>query len=171
MPEITVALPEMDSDSFTQDVINAAARQLLTRYSYDEDGDPHAIPTELSRRLREHMEDVIREQAKEFAPIVAATILEEGVKETNTWGDATGRSRPLKSVIADEVKKELSHSNGRRGEGVLNMMIREEIQKQLRGELHAMVEQAREPILAAMREEATAVFERAMRKALPGVEF
>lgn len=169
MPEITVALPEMDSENFTQDVVNAAARQLLTRYSYDEDGDEHAVPTELSRRLREHMEKIIREQAQEFAPIVAATILEEGVRETNTWGDATGRTRPLKSVIAEEVKKNLTHGNGRRGEGVLDMLIREEIQKQLRAQLNEIVEQAREPILAAMREEATSVFERAMRKALPGV--
>lgn len=168
MPDtISVDVPAMSAEQFQDAVIKAAARQLLQHYSYDEDGDPHTVPTALERRLREHMTTVLEAQAAKFAPIVAQSILDEGVPSVNSWGDATGPMRPLKTVIAEKVRSELYNGNtGKRGGGVLDQLISAEVQKQLRKDLQEVVAQARQPIIDAMREEATGVFERAMKKAV-----
>lgn len=149
-------------------IIQAAANRVLeTRVAGDgESEDGYVVPTHLARRLEEIITAEIREQATRAAPIVAEEILNQGVRRTDTWGDARGEPVPLKTVIAEQVKKELTHRSGSRGEGVLQKMITDTVQRELSGELKKTLDEAKAEVLKVVRDESSKIFQSAMAKAL-----
>lgn len=151
--EVAIALP--DQDEFADRVVLSAAEQLLSRYTLDDEGAEIRVSTELSRKLHQEIDAAIREQAREAAPIVAQQILEEGIQQSDTWGEPRGGVKPLKVVVAEEVKKNLTHSSGKRGEGVLDRLIREEVHRQIKAELQDALNEAKKVVTEAVTHEAT----------------
>lgn len=177
MPKIEIDLSPGEDERFGEMVVEACARRMLATYvmgdgeSDDERG--YSVSTDLERRLRDSVLEVIREQAAAAAPGIVQTMLEQGVPETDAFGDRRygGGTRSLKEEIAARVKGELQHSSGHRGESVLSLVLREEIRKELRGELNAAVAEARAVVVGAVREEASKSIASALQKALPELTF
>jgi hypothetical protein len=165
---VTIPLPEIAN--FEDRIIEAAARQLLSSVSYDEDGDERRYRSELGRKIEAAMVETIREQAREAAPDVARSMLEQGVPRTDRWGDSThGTPMSLRAVIGEEVKANLVADNGHRGPGVLRQIISSEVEKAMRAELAQVVADAKKPVLDAVRKEAAGAIEKALANALKGI--
>lgn len=161
------------STDFEEAVIAAVACQLL-RYHTIGDGESddgvYTVPTDLAHKIEAGIREEIREQARAAAPIVAAEVLEQGFTRVDKYGDplfqGAGKTQTIKQAIAETVKAELVHPSGRRGEGVLAMMLRDEVSKQLRGELKGAVDEAKVTVLEAVKVEAAGAIENALRRAL-----
>ena len=169
MPQITVTLANHEDEQFGELVIGACARMLLSRYVADEDGGERRISTELQRRITEEILGVIREEARAAAPGIAEKILAGEIPQTDTYGYAHG-SKTIAEVIATEVKQQLQHRSGRRGEGVLDKLIREEVQRQLRTELKEVLDAAKREVAEALGKEAREALTGAIGRALPEVK-
>jgi hypothetical protein len=84
---ITVTIPVELGENVGDAIIEAAARQLLSWTSYGPDGEEGEVPTELARRIQKAVLDEIQEQARAATPGIVATMLEEGVRRTDSWGE------------------------------------------------------------------------------------
>lgn len=159
---VTIPLPEIEN--FEDRVVEACARHLLysTVIGDGEQEGGYTIQTELQRK--------VREQAREAAPDVVRAMLEEGVPRTDRYGDPlfgrSGEMMSLRSVIAETIRQEVRHSSGRSGEGVISLIIREEVQKSLRGEMVSELNAAKIVVLEALREESAKVMELALSNAM-----
>lgn len=171
MPEVTVTLTDHEHQEFGELVIGACARQLLSRYVSDDEGNEYRHPTELQRRIQDEIEGLIREEARAAAPGIAEKILAGDVPQQDRYGYSSGRSLTVAQVIADEVKRELTHRGGQRGVSVLDKLIREEVQGQLRKELKDVLDAAKAEVAQALAKEAREALTGAVRRALPEVEF
>lgn len=167
MPEINVTLGDHEDAQFGELIIGACARQLLTRYLSDDEGSAYAHPTELQRRIQDEVLNVIREEARAAAPGIAEKILAGEVPQSDGYGYASGRSKSIAEVIADEVKGQLRHGSGRQGESVLDKLIREEVQRQLRTELKDVLDAAKREVAEALGKEAREALTGAIQRALP----
>lgn len=167
---VTIPLPEIEN--FEDRVVEACARHLLysTVIGDGEQEGGYTIQTELQRKVRDEMLEVVREQAREAAPDVVRAMLEEGVPRTDRYGDPlfgrSGEMMSLRSVIAETIRQEVRHSSGRSGEGVISLIIREEVQKSLRGEMVSELNAAKIVVLEALREESAKVMELALSNAM-----
>lgn len=169
MCALTIDLP---ADEFQEQVVAQAARQMLQRYVYDEDGNQGVTSSELARRIENTIADAIREQARKAAPKVAEEVLERGTQKTNNWGDPDGPKVPLSTVIAEEVYRHLRDGQtGRSGPGVLELMLKREVERALREELHEALDEARAKVVAAVKDEATKALAKAIDDTLPAVKF
>lgn len=167
MPDIVVRLAEGEEAEFGELLLGACARQMLSRYVADEDGHACEVPSNLARRIESAVVDEIRSQAREVVPEIVERVLATGVVRTDAFGYGRGETRSVADVIAEQVKDGLVHSSGRRGPSVLEQMIRDEVDRAFKEELHQTIEAAKAPVLAAVREKAAGVFEEALRAALP----
>lgn len=157
--------------TFEEAVAAAAARQLLHYYVADEAGDSRRVPTDLERRIRDEVLAKIEEEARAAAPDVVRELLEQGVRRTNTWGDPSGELVSLKTVIAEEVRKELTVSSGHRADTALSKLLKEEVERELKGELKGAVEEAKAVVVRAVGKEAREALEGALRKSMPEISF
>lgn len=167
MPEIVVRLTDGEDREFGDLLVRACARQMLERYAADEDGDEYSVPSPLADRIKSAVVEVIHEQAAAAAPGIVEKILAAGVVETDRYGYGRGEAKPIAEIVADQVRQEV-RTGSHRGETALERLIREEVTKQFHGEMKAAIDEAKRPVLDAIREQATGVFENAMRDALPG---
>lgn len=165
--KIEVTLPEGADAKMEEWVIAACADAMLNRYVFVGEDDVDRVPTALRRALEDQVKDVIAAQARAATPGIVNTILEQGVRAVGSFGDPHGPTMPVREFIAQEIKREMTRGSGSRdGNTVLVKVIREEVQKVLADELKAVVEEAKGPVLDAVRTEASRVLERAMRSAI-----
>lgn len=138
---------EIDEREFVEAVVQAAAEKMLE----DKVGVDRAV---LARRIERKVESAVREEAQAAAPGIVQRILADRVIQTNEYGYPHGEGKPVAAVIADQVKKELAHSNGRRGPTVLDKLIRDEVDRALAGELKDTLDQAKRIVTDAVSERA-----------------
>lgn len=167
MADSSVSIPLPEIEHFEEKIIAACARQLLTSVSSDEDGNEVRYRSTLGRKIEDAMVAAIKEQAEAAAPIVATEILERGVRRSNDYGDMSGDPVPLKTIVAEHVVKAMSNYGSRRG--IVEEMVRKEVEGQLRGELAQTIADAKAPILEAVRKEAVSAIEKALGNALKGL--
>lgn len=159
---VTIPLPEIEN--FEDRIIEACARQMLTSRRVVADGDEVSYRSQLGQKIEKAMVEKIEEQAREFAPVIAAEILERGVSSVDQWGDATGHMRSLKSIVADAVLASMKQYGSRKDE--LGKMVKAEIQAQVEAQMKDAVAAASAPIMEAVRDEAQGFLRRALEKAL-----
>jgi hypothetical protein len=162
----SVAIEVPAIEDFEAKIIAQVAHDLLYTWSMGdgEQAEGYTYPSELGRRIKEEMVEAIKEQAREFAPVVAAEILERGVPVVDRYGDATGRTKTLKSMVADEVVASMKQYGSRKDE--LGKMVRAEISAQVEAQMKGAVSAATAPIMEAVRDECAAFLQRALAKAI-----
>lgn len=163
MTEIVVELGERED--LQQQVIEAAARQMLTNWTMGdgERDEGYTVPSALRRSLEDAIREEVREQAAVAARGLVEKLLARKVRLTDSWGYDSGE-KPVEEIVLDRLKAAVQ--SNRNGKSVLQEIIHEQVTGRLRAELTAVVEEARQPILDAMRAEATGLLERALRKAV-----
>jgi hypothetical protein len=167
---IEIELPVIED--FEAKVVAAAVDRLMysTVAGDGESEYGYRVETELQRNVREQMLEVVKEQARAAAPGIAEAILQGEVTITDRYGYSTNKMMTVAELIADTIKNALRDgSTGRTGQGVLKDFIAQEVHKQFRGELAAVLEEAKAPVLEAVRAEAVRVIEGAMQNALAAV--
>jgi hypothetical protein len=120
--------------------------------------------TSLKTRVTEIRTELIREK---LDPIIEAA-LQNPIRKTNSWGEASGEATTLRDVIMDEAKKAWtpnrnSYSNSDRS---IDQVIAEAVRKELHGEVQKAVKKAQEAALKAVGDLAGAPVVDAVRKAL-----
>lgn len=154
---ITVTIPVQLEQDLEGAIISACAEKVLARWVTEHDPDTgdmdgRRLPTALERRLESAILDVIREQAAAAAPGIVETMLSEGVRRTDTWGDPRGEPVPLRALIAEKAKEALTYPAGQRGTNAITRFMNDAVDKALTGELQAELDAAK----AALREQLTA---------------
>lgn len=163
-----------DVDSLRAHIIEAIANKVLYGVSYDEDGDPHSVPTKVSYELRDAMAKEIKEEtAKHVGPAVEAA-LAEGVQRTDQYGDPRGEKVPLRTVIIEEAQKvfgqKVEYRDGYgRHESLISSIIRNEVQKAVAEDLKAAIKDERAKVQQAVRNEAAAILTESVRRAVPAL--
>ena len=166
---IKVNLPK---EEFLDRVVQEAARQLLVTHGADPYGEPYEGESPLARRIEQEVLSVIQAQARELTPQIAEKVIERGVQRTNTWGDPSGSLAPLSTVIAEEVARTLRDSeSGRTGPGAISKIISREVEKQLNNELKAALDEAKQKVMQAVSDRATAALQQAIKETLPEIRF
>ncbi|AYF29276.1 hypothetical protein CSH63_17750 [Micromonospora tulbaghiae] len=149
---------------------------------YDEEGNPAArtLGEEVARKLANALmrdeeypglrrkvmglrEEEIREQLK---PIVSAAI-EEGVQETNRWGEPTGTPTTLRALIIAEAGKLLKQpaDNYSRDKGTwIDALVRDNVQKVIRAELGAVLAEEKAKVVAAVQAKAAELIAQAVKE-------
>lgn len=166
---VNIALP--DSEAMADRVVAEAARQLLTEWTADEDGVEYSINSRLAARIEQAVIDTIVEQAQALTPQIAEKVIEQGVQQTDTYGYARGEVKPLGTVIAEEVTRQLSRSGNYNSKGILNEMISKEVDTALRTELKAAMTEAKRIVTDAVTESAVKALRDAVGRSLPEVKF
>lgn len=135
-------------------IADTAARRLLDR------ADAHEVVGEFKDRVRGVLDEEIREKVRPLLDDVLSRVLQP----TNAYGDPTGEPRTLSQIVVDTATRELASggtTGGSLGRGasatILQRVIEEEVGRTLRKELQKAVLEAREKVLAAVREEGAAV--------------
>ena len=166
---IRVSLPK---EEFLSQVVQEAARQLLTTHGADPYGEPYEGQSPLARRIEEEVTSVIRAQARELTPQIAEKVIEQGVQRTNNWGDPQGTIVPLSTVIAEEITRTLRDGeSGRTGQGAVSKIISREVEKQINNELKAALDEAKQKVMQAVTDRATAALQQAIKETLPEIRF
>lgn len=165
-----VAIPIPVIEGFEEKVVYEAARQMLRRLTPGYDGADYEneVDTPLARRIETHVVEEIKQQAREAAPVVALQLLEDGVRLVNRYGDTTGDRVSFKTIVADEIVKELRAYGNRKAEGIFHKIIKEEIEVKFRAEVAGVISEAKAPIVEALRAQVEDLFESALRRALDG---
>lgn len=170
MPEVTVTLSDHEDAQFGDLIVGACAQKLLSLYVSDDEGNGHARPSQLQNRIQDEIMAVIREEARAAAPGIAEKILAGEVPLSDRYGYTSGRSKSIAEIVAEEAKSQLRHETGQSGKSVLDRLIREEVQKQLRTELKDVLDAAKREVAEALGKEAREALTGAVQRALPEVK-
>lgn len=159
-----------DVDALRSTIVKAIAQQVLYGVSYDEDYEPHSIPTQISRELRDVMAKAVRDEAEKAVGPAVQAALAEGVQLTNQYGEARGDKVPLREVIVDEAKKALGkkieiRDNYGRSESMIQQIVRDEVQRAMADDLKEVIKAEREKVQLAVREQAAAIITESVRRA------
>lgn len=168
MPKMEIDLPEISAETFYDDVVKSAASSLLNRTSYDEDGNPCSWPSTLAKDIREAVIAEVREQAVAATPGIVDKILAGEVVTTDRWGDRTGKRMTVKDIVAEEVKHTVEGRN-RNHADILSTRIQRTVQTLFTEHIDEVSAAVAEPIMAAVRDEAVGVYERAAAKVSKGL--
>ena len=172
MTSQTIEVELGDREALADRVVAEAARQLLTQVGVSPDGDVYESQSSLARRVEAAVVDVIHEQAAALTPQIAQKVLAEGVQTTDGYGYAQGAKRPLGAVIAERVEQTLNGSRyGSTSKGLIEGLIKDEVERKLKGELAATLDEAKRKVMRAVSDEATNALRHAIEKALPEVTF
>lgn len=162
MAQVSIELPDLKGESFYEDVVQAAAEKMLWSKDTDEDGEEFPVPTDLRRKIQDAVTAEVREQAAAATPGIVQQILDGEVIKRDRWGDATGKRTTVKDVVAEEIARSLNN----RGRDSLDEMIKRAVEHEFKTQLQQLIDAASQPILDAVRAEASAVFTRAAEKAV-----
>lgn len=143
--------------------------------AYGEDGNAASLilnlaAAKLLASLQQDVRSDLRGRAKELADAELRVLLRDPIKQaigqafqpTDAFGEPKGEPKTLREVIVEEATKQLrkpdrdSYSN-RRGETLVQVIVREEVQRALRAELQEAMKQARAEVMAAVREQGSEV--------------
>lgn len=145
-----------------EEVIAArAAHQLLQNETREES------TADFRRRVRSITDDMIREKLE---PLVAEA-LSGGIQPTNRFGEAKGEPITLREYIVEFVKKHSadpsrdSWGDRRRGETLVQMLIRTEMEQAFKKELSATMKAATEAAKKVVQDEAASVIRQAIERA------
>lgn len=144
--QITVNLGEEFSDEGTlgEALLDRAANKLVSGTARDD----------LRRRIEQIRDDEIREQLR---PTIAAA-LDAPVQLFNEYGSPKGDPITLRDLILERGTALFKVKAGGYGnKSPLDQFITEEIDRQFKNELNTAMKQAREQVLAAVREQGAAV--------------
>lgn len=163
-----------DAEAMREHIIAAIANKVLYSTSYDEDYQPHSIPTEVSYELRETLSKAIRTEVQKHVGPAVEMALAEGVQRTDNYGDPRGEKVPLRTVIVEEAQKALGkkievRDNYGRSESVIQQIIRDEVQRALAEDLKEIVKAEREKVVKAVRDEAAAIITESVQRAAKAV--
>ena len=120
---------------------------------------------ELRRRITEIRDEEIRELVK---PIVLGAI-DSAIQETNRWGEPTGKPTTLRELIAKEAKELLNRpaDNYNRNKGtVLEVAVREAVERSIRAELNVVLVDEKTKVVAAVQAQAAELIAEAVKKGL-----
>lgn len=150
MPSITIDLDEtlLEGD-ITAEVLSRAAVSLADQVSRDG-------RNVLIRRIETIADEEIRDMIKPMLEEAFGSLLQP----TDHFGHPKGEPRTLAEVIVEMAQKELKRPSDRhdsRSETVIQKIIRDEVQRQIGGELKQAVAQGREEVLAAVQAEAAKI--------------
>lgn len=170
---VNIALP--DSEAMADRVAEEAAKQLLTEWGTDPDGDEYTVRSQLAQRIEAAVVDTIKAQASELVPQIAKDVLDRGVQPTDSYGFTTSREpKSVGQVIAETVIADLSVSRGTsfgRNRSLLEEMIHKEVEQALRTELKEAMDNAKRIVAEAVTESATKALREAVIRGLPEVRF
>jgi hypothetical protein len=153
-------------------------------HSYDEDGVQTArtLGEEVARKVantlmrdeeypglrRKVMDLRVEEIREQLKPIVSAAI-EEGVRETNRYGEPVGEPTTLRALIIKEVGDLLRRpvDNYSREKGTwVQALVKENVQKVLREELGAALADEKAKVVAAVRAKAADMIAQAVKEGI-----
>lgn len=153
-----------EAGTFADYVADLAAQRLMTGE------DARQATGEYRRRALTIADEEIREQLK---PVIAEA-LDAAVQRTTGFGDPRGEPKTLREVIVEAALEQLRKPQGdgfggtRRGETLVQSIIRSEVQVALASELKAAVASARTEVLAAVSEKASEVIGETIMRAAEG---
>lgn len=125
---------------------------------------------EFRRRALSIADEEIREALK---PVVAQA-LEAAVQRTDTFGAPRGEPKSLREVIVESAIDQLRKPQGdgfsgtRRGETLVQFVIRKEVEEALGKDLRSAVQAARAQVLAAVQEKASEIITETIAKVAEG---
>jgi hypothetical protein len=169
VPSIEINLTEKDMAELTpENLLRACADQVLSRYVLDDEGELLKQSSKLRQDLEAIVSSEIRGAATAIAPDIARSILADKVVQTDNFGYARGEPKSVASIIAEQVASTLQPRSGRGGPGVLDKLIREEVDRQVKGELKDALDAAKKVVTDALADRVVPE----LRKALAaGIEF
>ena len=160
---VDLAMLGVNEDEFLDQVLDRAAAQLLMRYAPSDDRGNE----QLGQRIERAVVDEIREQARVAAPGIVAKILEQKVVQSDLYGVRVGEPKAIGEVIADQVKRTLQHPSGSRGDGVLDRLIREEVDRALARELKGALDEAKGIVFAKLTTNVATELRKALSASIP----
>lgn len=128
--------------SFTQAVVDQAARQLVSALATD-------------KALIDARDKAVHMIASDYAAQRVTAVLEGPVRATNTYGEPTGAATTVTELIDAEIKKQLGSNSGSFRDGsptTLMRVIRETVNGRLEGDLRTAFDKARTEMLNAAAE-------------------
>lgn len=122
------------------------------------------LDREVKSMIREQLREAISTQV---AGLVAETIANP-VQLTNQFGERTGKEETVRQHIATEVQKQLSQrgSSFDSRDSVITSVLRKEVQDALSKELRDSVIEARNIVVSAVKNQASAILAKAIRDGL-----
>jgi hypothetical protein len=155
-----------DGSTFAEHVAAMAARQLMER------PEAREATGEYRRRALTIADEEIREHLK---PVIAQA-LDAAVQRTSGFGDPRGEPKTLREVIVEAALEQLrrpAHGDGfgggiRRGETLVQFVIRREVEDALGKELRGVVQAAKADVLEAVRAKAGEVVAETIEKLAEG---
>lgn len=154
------------------------------RVDYDEDGTPigrgrtiadaiiASTVEKLTTQLRKEAEKIVRETVKEQiayqASDLIADVISSPMQLTNQFGEPTGKIVTVRGYIDAEVKDQLTRrqDNYDRKASVLTQIIQKEVNAALNKELRDAVTEARNVVVAAVKNQAASLLAKAVRDGL-----
>lgn len=157
---------DLNVEEVRDDIVKEAARQLLSRTTFDEDGGEVSLPSDLSKRLLRHVDEALRTVTAEVAEPIVREALESKLPTYDRYGYAEkGEGKTLAEKIGDEVRARLTGSrHGSTSRGMIDGLIAEHVTRALSGELRKTIEDAKGEVLVAVREEGVKAIEEALRR-------
>lgn len=151
---------DAEGRTFSQMVVDRASRRLL-------EGDGGATRSEFVRRVQAIRDEEIREALR---PVMAEA-LEQAVQQTDSFGTPRGEPRTLRELVVEEATKmlrEKRYERGRQKETLVEKFVRDEVERTLRAELTAAVNEAKAEVVAAVRDNAAEVIAETIDRARRG---
>lgn len=125
------------------------------------------VAKQLTGEVRQQVNDSITAHINTVVDELIRQVVVDGIKETNRYGQETGKVFTLQEQIADETKNWFSKVNDRYSGGRTRFdeFLREHVGLALQKELKPVVEQAKADVLQRISDEAGKIFQETIKRA------